>query len=117
MVRDAGRSEVYFAFEDGADARKLATILKAKPTGNYAGWASQRAFQLDGAMVTALAASLPAPRMRPRRALEEDSSRQHERGLSYRSSAVCGCAWSAALMSWMPSYPKSNAGPARPRHL
>jgi hypothetical protein len=66
VVRDAGRSELYFAFEGEADATKLATILKAEATGSYPGWAAQRAFQLDGAKVTTLAASLPASKTRPR---------------------------------------------------
>jgi hypothetical protein len=57
VVRDTGRPEVYFAFEDEADARKLAAAVKAKATGSYPGWASQWAFQLDGATV---------PRWRPR---------------------------------------------------
>jgi hypothetical protein len=61
VVRDTGRPEVYFAFEDEADARKLAAAVKAKATGSYPGWASQWAFRLDGATVTALAASLPPP--------------------------------------------------------
>ena len=34
-------------------------------TDSYPGWATQRAFQLDGAMVTALAESLPAPSRAP----------------------------------------------------
>jgi hypothetical protein len=41
VVRDTGRPEVYFAFEDEADARKLAAAVKAKATGRYPGWASQ----------------------------------------------------------------------------
>ena len=76
VVRDAGRSELYFAFEDEADAKKLAALLKAEVTGSYPGWATQRAFQLDGAMVTELAASLPAPKTRPRRLPEDGSSHQ-----------------------------------------
>jgi hypothetical protein len=60
IVRDAGRPELLFAFEDEADAAKLAGLLKAEVTNSYPGWATQRAFQLDEAMVTDLAASLPA---------------------------------------------------------
>ena len=52
---------------------KMATVLQAEMTDNYSGWATQRAFQLDGAMVTALAASLPAPKSRPRRVPENGS--------------------------------------------
>ena len=66
VVRDTGRPELFFAFEDEADATKLATFLKAEVTGRYPGWATQRALQLDGAKVTALAESLPAPKTRPR---------------------------------------------------
>ena len=66
MVRDVGRPEIYLAFEDDGAAREFAAVVKAKATGSYPGWASQRAFQLDGAKVTSLAASLPAPKMRPR---------------------------------------------------
>jgi hypothetical protein len=73
VVRDSGLPEVYFAFEDEADATKLAALLTAEVTGIYPGWATQRAFQLDGAMLTALAASLPTPKTRPRH-LPEDGS-------------------------------------------
>ena len=76
VVRDTGLPEAYFAFEDEADATKLAALLKAEVTGSYPGWATQRAFQLDGAMVTALAASLPAPKTRPRHLPEDGSSRR-----------------------------------------
>jgi hypothetical protein len=62
VVRDAGRPEVYFAFEDEADAQKLAAAVQAEATDSQPGWATQRAFQLDGAKVTVLAASLPAPK-------------------------------------------------------
>jgi hypothetical protein len=76
VVRDAGRPEAYFAFEDEADATKLAALLNAEVTGSYPGWASQRVFQLDGAMVTELAASLPPPKTRPRHLPEDGSSRR-----------------------------------------
>ena len=58
-MRDAGRAELYFAFEDKADADALAAIVKAKTTGLYPGWASQQAFRLDGPAVSAIEASLP----------------------------------------------------------
>jgi hypothetical protein len=70
VVRDAGRPEVYFAFEDEADAQKLAAAVQAEATDSQPGWATQRAFQLDGVKVSALAASLPAPKTRPRQARE-----------------------------------------------
>jgi hypothetical protein len=82
VVRDATRPELYFAFEDEADATKLAALLKAEVTDSYPGWATQRAFQLDGAMVTALAESLPAPKSRPRRVPEDGShTRSPRRGV------------------------------------
>ena len=65
VVRDAGRPEIYLAFEDEGDARKFAATVEAGPTGSYLGWASQRAFELDGAKLAELEASLPAPRTRP----------------------------------------------------
>jgi hypothetical protein len=77
VIRDAGRSEVYFAFESEADAAKLAAFLKAEVSNSYSGWATQRAFRLDGAMVTALAATLPAPKTRPRPLPEDGLSRLH----------------------------------------
>ena len=40
VVRDTGRPEAYFAFEDEAEAAKLAAILKAKVTRRYPGWAT-----------------------------------------------------------------------------
>jgi hypothetical protein len=74
VVRDAGRQEIYLAFEDGGDAKEFAAATNAKATGSYPGWASQRAVRLDGAKVTALAASLPAPKTRPRQPLPEEGS-------------------------------------------
>jgi hypothetical protein len=66
VARDAGRLEMYFAFDDEAEARKFAATLEAGPTGSYLGWASQRAFELDGAKLANLEASLPAPKDNPR---------------------------------------------------
>ena len=65
LVRDAGRPEVHFAFEDQAAARQFAAAVMAEATVSYPGWASQRAFELDGAKLAELEASLPAPRTRP----------------------------------------------------
>jgi hypothetical protein len=73
LVRDTGRPEIDLAFEDEGDARKFASAVKAKATGSYPGWASQRAFQLDGAKLTALAASLPPPRIRPTKPSSDES--------------------------------------------
>ena len=72
VVRDAGRQEIYLAFEDEGAAREFAAVVKAKATGSYPGWASQRAFRLDGAKVTTLAASLPVPKTRPRQPPPEE---------------------------------------------
>jgi hypothetical protein len=58
---------------------KLAALLNAGVTGSYPGWASQRAFQLNGAMVTALAATLPPPKTRPRHLPEDGSSHPRSR--------------------------------------
>jgi hypothetical protein len=73
VVREAGRPEVYLAFDDEGDARKFAAAVKAKATGSYPGWASQRAFRLDGAKLTALAASLLPPRIRPKKLPSDES--------------------------------------------
>jgi hypothetical protein len=73
VVRDAGRPVIYLAFEDEGDARKFAAAVKAKASGSYPGWASQRAFQLDGAKLTTSAASLPPPRIRPKKLPSDES--------------------------------------------
>ena len=73
VVREAGRPEVYLAFEDPADALKLAGAVTAGVTGAYPGWASQRAFELDGAKLAALEALLPAPKRNPGRAPTDGS--------------------------------------------
>jgi hypothetical protein len=36
------------AFEQEADAQKLANAMKADAITSYSGWASQRVFELDG---------------------------------------------------------------------
>ena len=58
VARDGGRPEVYFAFENESDARKFAAVLEAETTAKHPGWASQRAFDLDGARLGELEASL-----------------------------------------------------------
>ena len=73
VVREAGRPEVHLAFEDKGDARKLADAVEAKATTNYPGWATEWTFQLEGATVTALAASLPPPRIRPKQRSSDGS--------------------------------------------
>jgi hypothetical protein len=74
MVRDAGRPEVHFAFEDQGDARQFSAAVKAEATVSYPGWASQRAFELDGAKLAELEASLPAPRTHPRQGQIDQSA-------------------------------------------
>ena len=66
VVRETGRPEVHLAFADKGDARKLAAMVEAEATSNYPGWASKQTFQLDSAMVAALAATLPVPKTRPK---------------------------------------------------
>jgi hypothetical protein len=61
VVREAGRPEVYFAFDDEADARKFGDAVEAETTDTYPGWASQRAFQLLGTKLAGLEASFRRP--------------------------------------------------------
>jgi hypothetical protein len=51
VVRAAGWPEVYFAFNDEADAQKFAASVQAEAIGFYSVWASQRAFEMDSAMI------------------------------------------------------------------
>ena len=74
VVRDTGRPEVHFAFRDEGDARKFAAAVKAEAIGSHPGWASQSAFELDGAKLAELEASLPAPRTRPRQGQIDQSA-------------------------------------------
>ena len=74
VARDGGRPEVYFAFDNEADARRFAAVLEAETTGKYPGWASQRASDLDGAKLRALESSLPSPQRDRRRDPPDKSS-------------------------------------------
>jgi hypothetical protein len=66
IVRDTGGPEVHLAFESELDARKLADAVQADATHRHAGWASERAFQLDAASLEAMTSGLPLPpRRRP----------------------------------------------------
>ena len=47
LVRLGGVAEIYCAFEKKADARRLAIIVRARPTWRHPGWASQWSFVLD----------------------------------------------------------------------
>jgi hypothetical protein len=66
VARDTGWPELYVAFENEKDALKFAASVQAQPIGSYPGWASQRAFEIDGLKLKALAASLPPPRIQPK---------------------------------------------------
>ena len=74
VVRDSGRPELYFAFEEEGAAQELAAVLKAKVTESYQGWASQRAFELDGETLAAVEATLPLSKPGPRHPPAEGSS-------------------------------------------
>jgi hypothetical protein len=74
VVREAGWPEAYFAFNDEADARKFAASVKAEVIGSCPGWASQRAFDVDGAKLRELEASLPLPQRDKRRGPPDGSS-------------------------------------------
>jgi hypothetical protein len=68
IVRDTGRPEVYLAFADERDARILADAVDAvdaRVSHGDAGWASERAFRLDGASLRAIASRLPPRKPRP----------------------------------------------------
>jgi hypothetical protein len=82
VVRDAGRPEIYLAFEDEGDARKFAPAVKAEAIGSHPGWASQRAFQLDGARLAEIEASLPPPKTHVRQGQSDQSplARRSRRG-------------------------------------
>ena len=71
LVRENGSPEVYFAFDNEADARKFAAAVKAEAIGAYAGWASHWAFELDSARLGKLECQLPPSRTRPRQAQME----------------------------------------------
>lgn len=74
--------EVYFAFENKADADQLTAIVAAKATRRYPGWASQQAFRLDGPAILAIEASLPPPRTKgkPARNVEQTVGYRIRRG-------------------------------------
>jgi hypothetical protein len=74
VVRDAGRPEIYLAFEDEGDARKFAAAVKPEAIGSHPGWASQRAFELDSARLAEIEASLPPPKTHVRQGQSDQSS-------------------------------------------
>jgi hypothetical protein len=75
VVREAGWPEVYFAFDDEADAQKFAASVQAEPIGNYPGWASQRAFEMDGVKLRELEASFPPQKVKRKDSSDETSLR------------------------------------------
>ena len=79
VVREAGRPQVHLAFEDKGDARKLAATVEAEATNTHPGWATEWTLQLDSATVLALAATLPAPRTRPRQPPPDEGSAPRRR--------------------------------------
>ena len=66
VVREAGRPEVHWAFEDESDASRFAATFDVKATASYLGWASQRAFEVDGARLAEIESSFPVPKRYPR---------------------------------------------------
>jgi hypothetical protein len=76
VVREAGRPEAWFAFEEEADA--FGDAVQAETTDTYLGWASQRAFDLHSTKLADLESSLPPPRDNPRQR-EEDGPRLSRR--------------------------------------
>jgi hypothetical protein len=71
VARDGVRPELYFAFDNEADARRFAAVLAVEATNKYPGWASQRAFEIDGARFRELKASLPAGRRQPKQSVSD----------------------------------------------
>ena len=59
IVREAGLPEVHLAFANEADARALADSMQARSSHRHAGWASERAFELDTEAMTAMTSGLP----------------------------------------------------------
>jgi hypothetical protein len=80
VARDGVRPELYFAFDNEADARKFAAVLAAEATDKYPGWASQRAFEIDGARFRELKTSLPAARRQPKQSVSDKWRLQIPRG-------------------------------------
>jgi hypothetical protein len=66
VVRDAGSPQMYFAFENEADARTFAAVVAAQATTSFPGWASAHAFPVQEEVLAALEPMLPLPRIRPR---------------------------------------------------
>ena len=74
IVRDAKRPELQLAFDNEGDAGNLASAVHADPNGQPPLEPSRQFVELDGAMVMALAASLPLARPHARRPPETTDS-------------------------------------------
>jgi hypothetical protein len=74
IVRDAERPELQLAFENEVDAGNLASAVHADPNRQPPLEPSRRFVEVDGAMVAALAASLPLARPPARRPPETTDS-------------------------------------------
>jgi hypothetical protein len=68
IERSRGHAEILCSFEEAADADAFARLVGAFPISSHTGWASQRAFLVDGEMERQLseAAGPPQPRRRQR---------------------------------------------------
>jgi hypothetical protein len=68
IERSRGHVEILCSFEDAADADAVARLVGASRVNSHTGWASQRAFLVDGEMERRLseAAGPPLPRRRQR---------------------------------------------------
>jgi hypothetical protein len=75
VSREAGRPEIYLAFDDEGEAKQFASAFEAGPAASHAGWASQRAIELGSAKLATMEASLPTPETKPRRQREADGLR------------------------------------------
>jgi hypothetical protein len=82
VVRENGGPEVFLGFQEEGDARTLGEALQAAETGSLRGWMTRRIAQLDRAVIAAIVASLPAPRVRPKETSEELNRRPRIRGSS-----------------------------------
>jgi hypothetical protein len=75
VSREAGRPEIYLAFDDEGEAKQFASAFQAGPVASHAGGASQRAIELGSAKLATIEASLPTPKTKPRRQTEADGLR------------------------------------------
>ena len=74
MARPLPSLRAGFFVGEQANAQRFAAAVKAELIGSHPGWASQRAFEVDGPKLRALEALLPLPRRDPRRGPPDGSS-------------------------------------------